>query len=295
MGDYLGPLQDLISWFINSHIDNVRKSLNDMFVVDPSMVELQDLKTPEPGKLIRLKRASFGMDVRQAISQLEVRDVTAGHVGDAQEIIRLGQLMSGVTDNLLGLQAEGGRKTATEVRTSNQAAASRLAAQARIISAQGITDLTKMMSLNNQQFLSTEFYIQVVGKEGLQRPLRITPDQLSGDFYYPVNDGTLPSDKIAAMDVWKELFLAMLQDPGLREQYNVGKVFEFIAELGGAKNIESFRIDVVPDDKVDNLAQSGNVVPIDQASRSLGSGQSPLVNAREEKPRSRLSNALGGR
>lgn len=288
LGDYFAPLQDLISWFVNSHLDNVRKSLNDMFIVDPSMVEMQDLKNPEPGKLIRLKRASFGMDVRQAVQQLDVNDVTSQHVADAQDIIRLGQLLSGVNDNILGMQDEGGRKTATEVRTSNQASSSRLAAQARIISAQGVVDLTKMMSLNNQQFLSQEFYMQVVGREGARKPLRLSPDQITGDFYYPVNDGTLPTDRVALVDIWKEIFLALMQDPGLRSQYNMPRIFEHIAELGGAKNIEEFRMQVIPDAQAGAQAQAGNIVPISQAPRR--SAQSPLTNAR---PQNRVAQALG--
>ena len=130
MMDYLTPIQDTISWFINSHIYNVRAALNNMLIVDPSMVEMQDLKNPEPGKLIRLKRAAYGQDVREALHQLQIFDVTQGHIDAAQMFVKLGQYLTGITDNMMGLQDEGGRKTAAEVRISSQAGASRLAAQA---------------------------------------------------------------------------------------------------------------------------------------------------------------------
>ena len=129
--DYLGGMQDLTSWFANSHIDNVRKVLNDMLVVDPSMIEMQDLKNPEPGKLIRLKRTAWGQDVRQAVQQLAVQDVTRAHINDMDTFNRISQQVAAINDNLMGIQAEGGRKTATEVRTSSESAVSRLAAQAR--------------------------------------------------------------------------------------------------------------------------------------------------------------------
>jgi len=269
MADYLMPIQDTVSWFFNSHFDNVRKVLNDMLIVDPSMVEMQDLKDPEPGKLIRLKRAAFGQDVRAALQQLQLVDVTKEHVKDATEIIRLGQLLSAVNDNILGMQSEGGRKTAAEVRISGQSAASRLAAQTRIISAQAITDLTEMMSLNNQQHLTDEFFLMVLGADGQKSPLRVTPDQITGDFHYPVHDGTLPIDKVAMLDVWKELFLGMLSDQELRRSYSIPKIFEYIAELGGARNIESFRLAVMPDKQFDQALQSGNIVSPQAAAGSL--------------------------
>jgi hypothetical protein len=288
MADYLGPLQDTVSWFFNSHIDNVRKVLNDMMLVDPSMVELQDLKNPEPGKLIRLKRAAHGQDVRSAVQQLAIQDVTAQHVGDANEVIRIGQLLSSVSDNILGVQDEGGRKTATEVRTSGQAAASRLASQARVISSQAIVDLTTMMGLNNQQFLSEEFYMQVVGQEGAQKPLRVTPDQLVGDFYYPVHDGTLPIDRVAMLDIWKELMIGVLQDQELRQTYSIPKLFEHVAELGGARNIQTFRTQVLPDGQVDRMAQAGNI-----KEKFWGNLESGLPGERlDEDERQHLMNVL---
>ena len=262
LADYLGPLQDSISWLMNSHIDNVRKALNDMFIVNPAMIEMQDLKNPAPGKLIRLKQAAFGTDVREAVMQLQVNDVTKGHLQDLELFLRISQLLSAVSDNVLGLQEAGGRKTATEVRTSTEAAASRLAAQARIISAQAIVDLTEQMSVNIQQRQSDDFYISVVGREGAESPIKIRPDQLAGDFFYPIHDGTLPLDRVAMVDVWRELFSVVLQDQQLRGSYDIPRMFEFIAELGGAKNIAGMRLDVAPDAAMQQGVQAGNVVPI---------------------------------
>lgn len=267
LSDYLGPLQDTVSWFINSHIMNVRASLNNMFVVDPSMVEMQDLKNPEPGKLIRLKRAAYGQDVRQAISQFAVQDVTGQHVDDMRVIMRMGDMLSSVVDNVRGLQDAGGRKTATEVRTSMEAASSRLASHARLISAQGITDLATMMVLNYQQNMSEEFYEVMMGKPG--DTVKISPETLSADFTFPINDGTLPVDKVALLDVWKELFTSIASDQQLRPLYDLPKMFEFIAELGGAQNIKGMRLQQNP--QVEQQVQAGNMVPVDQMGKDIAS------------------------
>lgn len=269
--DYLGPLQDTISWFVNSHIANVRTALNNMFVVDPSMIEMQDLKNPDAGKLIRLKQAAYGQDVRTALTQLPVQDVTSGHVRDLELMMRMGDSLSSVVDNVRGLQDSGGRKTATEVRTAGEAAASRLAAHTRLISAQQIVDLAEQMCLNTQQYLSEEFYLSIMGQKGIAEPIRVSPEMLVGDFQYPINDGTLPLDRVALLDVWRQIFVAVAQDPELRQEFSVGGIFEYTAELGGAQNLERFKaqpaagppnVSVQPNEAVDKAVQAGNAVPI---------------------------------
>lgn len=260
--DFLGPIQDTLSWFINSHIHNVRTALNNMFVVDPSMVEIQDLKNPGPGKIIRLKRAAYGQDVKSVLTQLQVQDVTSKHIESMQIFQRIGDIFAAVGDNLKGIQEEGGRKTATEVRTSGEAGASRLAARARFISAQGMVDLAEQMSLNIQQLMTQDFYLQVVGQKGQENPITISPQMVAGDFYFPVNDGTLPIDKTALLGVWKEIWMAITQNPMLAQKYDEGKLFEYIAEIGGAKNISAFRVSMAPDAQVANGQASGNLVPL---------------------------------
>ncbi|KKL48578.1 hypothetical protein LCGC14_2324130, partial [marine sediment metagenome] len=105
ISDYLGPIQDAMSWFINSQIFNVRAALNNMFLVDPSAIDMQDLKSPEPGKLIRLKTAAMGRDVRSIIHQFQVTDVTKGHTDNLQTFVKLGDMLSAVNENIRGQQA----------------------------------------------------------------------------------------------------------------------------------------------------------------------------------------------
>jgi len=259
--DYTRPLQDTLSWFIDSHMHNVKAAMNNMFIVDPSRVEMQDLKNPDPGKIIRLKRSSYGQDVRSAITQLNVTDVTKNHINDMQMMVRLADSMTAINDNLRGLQTDGGRKTATEVRTSGEAAASRLASHARLTSAQGVSDLTEQWTLNTQQFLDQEFEFQITGPEGQQDPIHLSPEMLTGDFYFPVHDGTLPLDRVALLDVWKEIFVAVQGDEELRQKYKLPKIFDFMAELGGAQNMESFKADLQSDASVQNGVNAGNLVP----------------------------------
>jgi hypothetical protein len=287
MADYVGPLQDSMSWFLNSHMENVRTAINNQFVVDPNLVEMQDVRRPGPGKLIRLKNTAMNRDVKAAIMQLPVQDVTRGHLDSMDTFFDIGQRISAVSENLLGLQDSGGRKTATEVRTSFEAAASRLASLARIVSAQGMTALTSQMSLNTQQWMSQDFYVRVVGQDGLMYPLNISRDGVAGDYFYPIHDGTLPLDKVALLDIWQQSLQGILADPELRQTYSVPKIFEFMAELGGIKNIKSFRLQRTDPSVIQQQAQAGNFAPIPGAA-----GPGGLVNSTLPQPGNRAAGAL---
>jgi hypothetical protein len=191
ISDYLSPMQDTMSWLINSHMFNVRAVLNNTLVVNPQMVDMTDLAKPGPGRIIKLKPASFGQDPKNAVYQLAVQDITRSHIPDMATIQRLGDAISSVNDNLRGIQDSGGRKTATEVRTAGEAGASRLAAHARMVSAQSMVAHAEMMAINYQQNMSMPVFIEIVGPDQAKNNLQIAPEGIAGDFYYPVSDGTL--------------------------------------------------------------------------------------------------------
>lgn len=262
ISDYLSPMQDTMTWLINSHMFNVRAALNNSLVVNPQMVDMNDLAKPGPGRIIKLKPAAFGQDPKNAVYQLAVQDITRSHIPDMAAIQRLGDAISSVNDNLRGVQDSGGRKTATEVRTAGEAGASRLASHARMVSSQSMSPHAEMMAINYQQNMSMEVYLEIVGPDQAKQALMISPDGIAGDFYYPVSDGTLPLDRVAMMDVWKEILMMIMKDPMLRMQYDAPAIFEYVAELGGAKNLTQFKMQAMPDQQLAMMQQAGNVVPM---------------------------------
>jgi hypothetical protein len=269
--DFIAPFQDIMSWLLNSHMANVRAAINNSVIVDPSRIEMQDLKAKtKGGRIIRLKRAAYGQDVQTAIQQLQIVDMTRGHLADMAVIQRLADAITGVNDNTRGIQDSGGRKTATEVRVSSDSGASRLAATSRVISAQGMVDVTQQMCLDNQQFLEQTFQIQVLGGRALEAPVTVGPDEIVGDFYFPINDGTLPIDRVAMFDLWQQLFQVLITVQPLAAQYDIPRIFEWIADLGGARNIEQFRVSVVPDMQAQQDASAGNAIPANAVVQGLG-------------------------
>lgn len=248
LGDFINPFQDLISWLVNSRMENVRTTVNNQYIVDPNRIELQDLRAPAAGKVIRLKQSAIGTPVDQAIRQLDVRDVTQGHIGDIQMLRMLADASTGVNDNMRGIQSQGGRRSATEARMSMQAGASRLSQFGVRISGQSMGVIAKQMIMNIQQFMPQEMWVEMSGDEFGEQPGSnlFTPDMITGEFNYQVSDGTLPFDKMAMVEVWKEILFGIMQDPQLRQEFSVSKIFEHVAVLGGAKNISAFKNQMQP-------------------------------------------------
>lgn len=262
MADIVGPVQDHISWLINSHMQNVRGVINNRLLVNPHYVHMEDFRKDPTDQedptsfLLRLKQSAFGVKPDQAVMQLPVSDVTAGNIRNVELMIRIGHMFAGVNENLMGLQDSKGRKTATEVRTSGEAGASRLAAAARIVSAQGVSDIPLMMGANLQQRVDKQFYARVLGQKALEGDIQ------NADFYYPINDGTLPLDRAALFSVWQQILMGVAQDPELRQAYSMTKLFGFVADLGGARNIDQFKTQVVPDAAIEQGLAQGTLAPL---------------------------------
>lgn len=273
MMETLKPLNDVMTWLFNSHFHNVRKVLNDQLVIDPSRITMKDVTGPDAGRLIRLRPEAYGTNAKEAIHQLDVVDITRSHLTDANVVAEMMQRLSGVTDNIMGLVNAGGRKTATEVRTSSNFGINRLKTNAEFFSAGGFAPLSQMMVQNTQQYYDAQFKFKIAGDllSNLPGYLEVTPDMIAGFFDFVPVDGTLPIDKFALANMWKELLLGMRQVPSLALQYDFGSIFGHIAHLSGVKNLQQFKLQVTPDQVLQAQVQAGNVVPLGgQSGRSSG-------------------------
>ena len=289
MLEIIKPLNDVMTWLVNSHFFNVRKVMNDQFVVDPSMIEMSDILDPGPGRMLRLKPTAYGMDVRTAVTQLAVTDVTQGHIRDVQLIADIIQRVTGVNDNIMGMIASGGRKTATEVRSSSTFGINRLKTTAEYISAQGYSKLASVLIQTTQQNYKMEQVFRVAGKlAGEAAPwVDVDPESIAGFYDFIPVDGTMPIDKLALANTWKELLLAIQKMPQIAQRYDLAKIFAYTAELAGLKNIEQFRIDIKPDAVLQDAAERGNAIPLTGGGGN-GGGSTPTDEvgaARAAQPR----------
>ena len=272
-------LQEVVDFLITSHITNIRKAVNDMFVVDPFLINTADLEDPKPGKLIRMRRAAWGRGVENAIKQLDVNDVTRGNIADAGYMMDTMQRSSGAVDSMMGIMRSGGeRRSATEARGTMSSALSRLAKSAKIMSMMFMYDIGYMFAKHTQQLMSKDMFVRTVGRyqEELAKEygadvnrIPVNIQDILVDTDIEISDGSIQSGEFA--DVWTNIFQTMATQPWLGGQFDMVRVFKHIARLAGAKNLDDFEKktgglqgQVMPDETVDQQVEAGNLVPIDQ-------------------------------
>lgn len=265
------PLQNAMTWLLNAHFYNVRAALNNQFLVDPSRVVVKDIQNPRAGKLIRLKPLGYGGDVRQMIQQFQVSDITRANLSDLQVLEVMAQRVFGVNDNVMGQSQVGGRRTATESRQATQSSISRLKTQCEWFSAQGWTPLAMKMLQTSQQLLDARTELRVVGDIGQLSPSFVPVDveSITGAFDFVPLDGTLPTDRFAQANLWQMLMGQMRNFPQIMQTYDVARIFAWVAQLAGMKNLNQFRLQVQDPNMLARQAQAGNIVPTSQAMGEL--------------------------
>lgn len=265
------PLNDVLSWLINTHFYNVRAALNNQFIYDPSMVVEKDVVSRKPGQLIRLKPAAYGRDVRMAIHQLPVGDVTRAHLNDAQIIEIMIQRVLGATDQVMGMVDSGGRKTATEVRTSTSFGVNRIKTLTELASASGFAPMVQRLVQTTQQLYSDDKKYRLVGDLSSFAPaaMQVDAESIAGFYDYVPVDGTLPVDRYAQAQLWQTMMAQMFQVPQIVQQYDIAKIYAWVASLAGLKNIQQFRLVANDPAAMQQQAQAGNLVPMDDAMQDL--------------------------
>ncbi len=278
-------MQEALDWLFNSHISNVRKAINDMLIVDPSLINMADLEDPRPGKLIRMRRAAWGRGVENAVKQLQVADITRNHIGDAASIIDYMQRTSAATDSLSGMVRKSGeRVTAEESKSTRSSALSRLTKAAKIASLQAMRDIGYMFAVHTQQLMKQDTYVKAVGQwpdvlmqeyvaaNARAGRIKVTPFDLIVEYDVMIKDGSVQGSEYA--DSWIEVFRVLTQQPVLFQSFDMVRIFKHIARIMGAKDINEFvmqtgmppavNAQLMGQDQIDQGVQQGNVVPIEQ-------------------------------
>lgn len=265
MAEVTEPIQRTMDWLINSHMYNVRNALNIQFLLDPAKVVMSDFKNPLPGGGVRLRPGAYGTPINQVLGQIQVQDVTSQHIGNMQYLDMFGQKATGINEQILGMVNTGGRKTATEVRSSSSFGVNRQKTITELFSAMGFDPLSEVLVQDSQQWFDADMKLRIAGDQVLQageKFLQVNPQLIQGFFDFVPVDGTLPIDRFAQANLWKEILAALPKMPQIMMQYDVGKIFAYTAQIAGLRAINKFRIQVQPDANLAAAAQAGNVVPL---------------------------------
>lgn len=265
LADIIAALQDTATWFLNSRVTSVRKTIFPQFIVDESGIEIDDIVKRSP--IIRLKQGKGGAGIDNWIKQLDTNDVTQGHLND---IAMLGAQMkeaSGINDTMLG-NFFSGRRSAKEAGNVQQSAATRLLMIfACIWESKEAPQARKMLS-NLRQGLDEPQFVRVYGDINAQlipgafaafkgtpqlqpaqpiapyRVQQVTKANLVGNYDFNIFNGTLPSQRQQTAQVIIEYLQNALKDPrvtlvtGLDPQLLLYEALELL----GVRNVQRFRL-----------------------------------------------------
>lgn len=258
-------VQNTMDWLLNQHFYNVRASLNNQFIIDPSKIVVRDAEDGGPGFIYRLRPEAYGTPIDSFFKQVAVQDVTGTHVKDMQTMFDLGEKITGINEQMFGALA-GGRKTATEVRTSTGFGVNRQKTIAEYMSAMGMSPHAQKLVQHSQQWYQQETEMRVMGNlaADASRFLMVTPNSIAGFYDWVPVDGTLPIDRMALVNLWQQFMGQMRNMPQLMQQLDMWKLFAYVGQLAGIRNIEQFKIQVMPPGANPALMSpgGGNVIPI---------------------------------
>lgn len=288
LAETISELQNLINWFFNSHVANVKAVIKNRFLGVEDKIYKEDIDSNR--SLIRVRGSS--MDVNRVLQQLNVQDVTRGHVADVSDLLKIVQLVTGINDNALGQYASG-RRSATESRNVNAGAAARLKMHASLFWSGGLEPLGRQMLSNTRQLRSKEMYENILGDDASRYPYEQTilssPDKTAGGYDFAPFDATLPSDKQSMINPLTELFKITLENGEVSQALNVNPkpLLEYLMQLHGIRNMSQFNfsqtagesqsVEVASDERVRELSEAGSVegIPnVEDILNQLGKGQS---------------------
>ena len=285
--EMLHGLQKVLDWMFNVHVANVRKTINDMLIYDPYLINSKDINSPEPGKRIRIRQPGWGRPdiARNAVFQLNVNDVTRQNVQDSSWIVQWQQKIGGADDVSMGSLRQGGpeRLSSAEFQGTQMGQLSRLGRIARIIGMQAMQDIGMFFAAHTKQLMTEDQYIKISGRwqqtlldefglgEAVKNKgrMKVSPFDLLVNYDVKVRDGSIPGGNFSG--VWTQMFETIAKNPELAQKFDLTRIFMHIARNNGAKNVQEFiKTKVMPDEVVQDQAQKGNLVPFNPAGGATG-------------------------
>jgi hypothetical protein len=250
LADQIGPIQEVMDWFINSRIAAVKRTLENNLVVDPTGVDMTTVTNRSPIILLRRQIGRGGID--RFIKPLPVIDATGGHMNDVSQLSGIMQTITGVNEMALGKHSTG-RRSATQDRAVAQGSSMRLTTECKLIWIQAIEPMGKKLLINQRQNISPTQFFGLLGDKESQDPQ--SAQQLfmafkssafaliaQNDFF--VFDGTLPSDKQFLAQSLQELAQIAMANPqaALELDIDMKKLLKEIYALRGVNGILRFQL-----------------------------------------------------
>ena len=208
-------------------MDNITLVLNKMWKIKNGANVDEDELVSDAGGVVHT-------DDMAGIEALQMPDVTSSSYNEETLIKGDIQQTTGVSDFTRGVGSESlGNDTATGISLIQEAGNARFKLKIRNLEA-GIEEIGRMMVSLNEQFLTEEKSIRVLGDEGIEWTT-IKPDDMRGNFDVMVQSGsTLPSNEAVERKQTMEMFQIFAGDPEVDQR----ELKRMVLDTFGIKNID---------------------------------------------------------
>lgn len=289
MGQNLIGFQLASNWFVNSHITNARKSVNDQLIYNDDLISKVDLANPSAMRHIRLtregKKAQLrGMRISEMYGQLAMTDITVQNLESVKSFVMEAQRMAATPDTMQGMPLPT-KRTLGEIDTVNNSATMRIGITGQMLDTQVIRPCMMGAVRNLQKYLQLEEYVLTSGRLVEQlagQGITIKPEMLQGSFEYVVRTPTMAKDPARQMQTWASIMQILSTAPQLLNPMPDGKalnphaIFNELVKSAGVDYFDQFYFQtqpapppvvagstqVRPDEAIQQGVQAGNLVPV---------------------------------
>lgn len=235
--ELIGELQDMKVALTRQIVQNIALTNDPKMILAEDSINISDYI--EGRKVIRKKPGSSMGDVAMAmpVNQLSPQTFQFLEYLEGQKENR-----TGITRYNQGLDASSLNKTATGISAILGQSAQRLELVARMFAETGISELFRFMVSLNQKFVDQETVIRLTNKQ-----LRISPDDLNGNFDLVVNAGISIATKESTIMTLQTMLTALMQTQAagipIVTPQNIYNLFKKWIESAGFKNYNDYVTD----------------------------------------------------
>lgn len=188
----IDPLQREINAIRNQRRDYDNLALNPVIRMVPGTLRNPNSAVMAPGNVWMVSDLN-SMDVFQ-LPQLQgtATDIERQTAQDIKMSVAIDEIGIGL------LPDNPQRRSATEVVTAQSMAGKRFAIKIALLE-EAVREIGQQVFALNQQFLDQERMIQIVGQRGATEWIKLTPEDIRGEYFVDIETGSmLPKDEIAA-------------------------------------------------------------------------------------------------